>query len=290
MNADRAVPAFRGLAILLLAGAAFACHQPAPQSQAPAELRVEVLDGASMGTTYTVRVVTEDVWDEARRDRVGGRVQMALDDVEAAMSHYQPESEVSRFNALRSTDVFELSAATFEVVRVALELSELSRGALDITVAPLVNAWGFGPTEPEMLPPDPGVLSRLRDHVGFRKLELDEAISTVRKTNPALEWDLSSVAKGYGVDQVAAVLADEGLTRFMVEVGGEIVLYIQCKNYVVPVGVEHIRQLNGVLPKSKPGSQGVVTCPAGFTQDARRFAEERGIALWDRLQLFELGS
>lgn len=223
MNADRAVPAFRGLAILLLAGAAFACHQPAPQSQAPAELRVEVLDGASMGTTYTVRVVTEDVWDEARRDRVGGRVQMALDDVEAAMSHYQPESEVSRFNALRSTDVFELSAATFEVVRVALELSELSRGALDITVAPLVNAWGFGPTEPEMLPPDPGVLSRLRDHVGFRKLELDEAISTVRKTNPALEWDLSSVAKGYGVDQVAAVLADEGLTRFMVEVGGEIV-------------------------------------------------------------------
>jgi thiamine biosynthesis lipoprotein len=222
MTADRAVPAFRLLAIPFLAGA-LACSQPAPQSQEPAELVVEVLDGTSMGTTYTVRLVTAEVWGEARRERVGGRVQMALDEVESAMSHYQPESEVSRFNAIRSTEPFELSPATFEVVRVALELSELSRGALDITVAPLVNAWGFGPTEPAALPPAPGLVSLLRDRVGFRKLELDEAISTVRKTDPELEWDLSSVAKGYGVDRVAAALVDEGLTRFMVEVGGEIV-------------------------------------------------------------------
>lgn len=74
----------------------------------------------------------------------------------------------------------------------------------------------------------------------------------------------------------------------VVEIGSDITLYIQCKNHESPAGVEVIRQLNGVLPKHQPGSRGVVVCPSGFSTDARSFAEDRGIILWERQHLFEL--
>jgi hypothetical protein len=75
----------------------------------------------------------------------------------------------------------------------------------------------------------------------------------------------------------------------VVDMGGDIVLYIQCKNHQSPVGVEVVRQLNGVLPKHQPGSRGVVVCPSGFSGDARSFGKDRGIILWERQHLFELG-
>jgi thiamine biosynthesis lipoprotein len=211
----------RGAAVLLglvtLSAIGSACASP------PAPPALHVFDGASMGTTYTVRVVTGDVWDSARHDRVGARIQQALDDVESKMSTYLDASELSRFNQTLSVDPFPVSPETFEVVSQAYALSELTGGALDITVGPLVNAWGFGPVEPDVLPPDRESLTRLRGHLGYRKLELDPAASTLRKTDPELQCDLSAVAKGYGVDRVATVLREDGLTRFMVEVGGEVV-------------------------------------------------------------------
>lgn len=198
-------------------GALWAC---APSETAPA---LHIFEGASMGTTYAVRVVTADTWDQSRRDRFNDLIQAALDDVESKMSHYRPSSELSRFNQTRNTAPFPVSAETFDVVRHAYQLSEWTGGALDVTVGPVVNAWGFGPFEPEVLPPDAALLARLLGHVGYSKLELDRGASTLRKTDPEIECDLSAVAKGYGVDRVAEVLREEGLTRFMVEVGGETV-------------------------------------------------------------------
>ena len=183
---------------------------------------VHVFDGGTMGTTYTVRVVTTVTWGQAKLDRVARVIQEALDRIDSKMSHYDPSSELSEFNRLRQTEWFEVSPETFAVVRVAQKLSELTGGALDVTVAPLVNAWGFGPIEPLEFPPDFALLSLLKKQVGYTKLELDPATLAVRKTNPELEWDLSAVAKGYGVDQVARNLREAGLARFMVEVGGEI--------------------------------------------------------------------
>ena len=183
---------------------------------------VHVFDGGTMGTTYTVRVVTTVTWGQAKLDRVARVIQETLDRIDSKMSHYDPSSELSEFNRLRQTEWFEVSPETFAVVRVAQKLSELTGGALDVTVAPLVNAWGFGPVEPLEFPPDFALLSLLKKQVGYTKLELDPAALAVRKTNPELEWDLSAVAKGYGVDQVARNLREAGLARFMVEVGGEI--------------------------------------------------------------------
>lgn len=198
-------------------GALWACAPTETVSQ------LHIFDGATMGTTFAVRVVTADRWDQPRRSGIGDRIQAALDDVESKMSHYRSSSEVSRFNQVRATAPFPVSPETFDVVSHAYRLSEMTGGALDVTVGPLVNAWGFGPVEPDVLPPNPALLVRLRNHTGYRKLELDPVALTLRKTDPELECDLSAVAKGYSVDRVAAVLLEEGLTRFMVEVGGEIV-------------------------------------------------------------------
>ncbi len=197
--------------------AACACAPPDPGAA------VVELAGPTMGTTWAVRVVTADAWPRAERDRVAGEIQAVLDDVESKMSHYDPSSELSRFNRGRTTRPFPVSAETFEVFRQARRLAELTAGALDVTVAPLVNAWGFGPVEPDRFPPDADRLSRALEHVGYAGIELDEAASTLRKADPAIEVDLSAVAKGYGVDLVAAALRGEGLERYLVEVGGEIV-------------------------------------------------------------------
>ena len=72
------------------------------------------------------------------------------------------------------------------------------------------------------------------------------------------------------------------------DVGVEVILYIQCKNYASPVGVDVVRELNGALPKQLSGVRGVLVCPSGFTADAISFAKDRGLALWDRHHLFEL--
>ena len=194
-----------------------ACAPPDPGAA------VVEFTGPTMGTTWAVRVVTADAWPQAERDRVAGEIQAVLDDVESKMSHYDPSSELSRFNRGRTTRPFPVSAETFEVFRQARRLSELTAGALDVTVAPLVNAWGFGPVEPDQFPPDAERLLQALEHVGYGGIQLDEAASTLRKLDPAIEVDLSAVAKGYGVDRVADALRGAGLGRYLVEVGGEIV-------------------------------------------------------------------
>lgn len=96
--------------------------------------------------------------------------------------------------------------------------------------------------------------------------------------------------RGWSVE-TTPVTHDGGIdlvAKRMVDLGGEITLYVQCKNQGSPVGVEVVRQLNGVLPKHQPGCRGVVVCPSGFTADGRSFAKDRAILLWDRQQLFEL--
>lgn len=218
MATCRAIPMFLPAALLI--GTA-ACGPPVAEPESGPV--ATVFDGATMGTTYAVRVISAEDPDWVWRLRISESIQGALDAVESAMSNYEPTSELSQFNEARTTEPFRVSPATFEVVRQAQAISELTGGALDVTVGPLVNAWGFGPDEPHALPPDDAQLSRLRGRTGFSKLVLDAGTSTLRKTDPELECDLSAVAKGYAVDQVARTLVEMGVTRYMVEVGGEIV-------------------------------------------------------------------
>ena len=177
------------------------------------------LDGRTMGTTYSVKIVAAATGES--QTEIRSLVQAELDDVNRKMSTYLPESEVSRFNAHPETTAFAVSAETAEVVKLALAISESTEGALDVTVAPLVKAWGFGRAGETSVPSDEE-LSRLRAVTGWEKLELDESASALAKTEPELTCDLSSVAKGYAVDRVSEALAAAGYEDHMVEVGGEV--------------------------------------------------------------------
>jgi thiamine biosynthesis lipoprotein len=174
-----------------------------------------------MGTTFTVKVAGAALL-QPERARIQDAIEGQLALVNELMSTYLPSSELSRFNQWRSSEPFHLSAETLEVFEVARRVGSLSGGAFDVTVGPLVNAWGFGPPGKPAHPPSSRELDELKARVGWDKIVLEEARSAIRKTRPDVYCDLSAVAKGYGVDRVSEALSGLGYVEHMVEVGGEV--------------------------------------------------------------------
>lgn len=172
--------------------------------------------GQTMGTTYNVKFPEVPGIDEAV---IKTAIDKRLVQVNKLMSTYDPTSELSRFNQYRFEAPFELSDETLLVVNEAIRLGELSHGVLDVTVGPLVNLWGFGPTmRPETIPTTEQV-EDVREYVGLDKLEV--VGKSLIKHHPQLYVDLSTIAKGYGVDVVADLLEENGINNYLVEIGGE---------------------------------------------------------------------
>lgn len=138
-----------------------------------------------------------------------------------ALSTFNAASTISRFNR-HDTSAFSLEHHPWvlEVVSKSLAFTTLTEGAFDITVAPLVNAWGFGFTKSAEV--TPAYLDSLMAFVGSDKVSLDGSI--LRKSDPRVQLDASAIAKGYACDVVAACLERHGVTDYLVEIGGEMVL------------------------------------------------------------------
>ena len=184
--------------------------------------RLVKFSGETMGTTYQLKWVAIGSADLTRWGlRVRIQIQAKLAHLDVLMSTYKPQSELSRFNASNSLQPFEISRETAEVFLAALQVSDQSGGAFDITVGPIVNAYGFGP-EDHTKPPTEEELAALRERIGYEKLTLDMAASTVQKSQADIYCDLSAIAKGYAVDAVARILEHQGLTDYFIEIGGEI--------------------------------------------------------------------
>ena len=181
----------------------------------------ETLTGPTMGTQFTVKVVRHPGAVELAI--LEKEIQAELDRVDALMSTYRADSELSRFNAFDRTEWFPVSAATAEVVATAIDIGRLSGGAFDVTVGPLVNLWGFGPSkEPAERVPSPEEIEEAKNRTGLDHIEVRLSPPAVRKDLPGVSIDLSGVAKGFAVDQVAGLLERRGLENYMVEVGGEV--------------------------------------------------------------------
>ncbi|MCW9733045.1 FAD:protein FMN transferase [Avibacterium sp. 20-15] len=184
---------------------------------------IVTLSGKTMGTTYHIKYITEEGSQSVTDTHEG--IEHILKDVNDKMSTYIPTSELSRFNQNRQVNTpIEISADLAKVIGEAIRLNKVTQGALDVTVGPLVNLWGFGPEKRVEKAPSQQQLDERRAWVGIEKLKLSESAGKfyLEKAVPELYVDLSSIAKGFGVDQVADYLESLGIGNYMVEIGGEI--------------------------------------------------------------------
>jgi len=201
---------------LTLVGLAFfisSCSKPEPQ--------LLQFQGKTMGTYYHVKYVLSDEQLKNKgllEKQLQVLVDQQLELVNDQMSTYRPQSELSLFN--QSADSYEVSDATIKVVKKALSLYELSGGAFDVTVGPLVNLWGFGPDKKPNKVPSDALIERTKQKIGSQYLSVQGNKLIKRKSE--LYVDLSSIAKGYGVDSVAELLSVKGITRYLVDIGGEL--------------------------------------------------------------------
>jgi thiamine biosynthesis lipoprotein len=176
--------------------------------------------GPTMGSTYTVKIAGASLSPPART-QAQDAVHAALSAVDAAMSTHRADSELSRFNRHGAATPFALSRDTFAVLALAQEVSTRTGGAFDVTVAPVVDAWGFGPGRHYRVV-DALEIARLERRVGHDALALDRASSSAAKARPDVGADLSGIAKGFGIDRAAHALDALGLEHYMIEAGGEV--------------------------------------------------------------------
>jgi thiamine biosynthesis lipoprotein len=191
------------------------------RAQAAAPRAAVVFSGPAMGSRYTVRVVMPP-GNEAANDRIRAAIDGELSRVDRLFSGWNPASEVSRLNAHASPEPFPVSAETVAALDLARRVSELTAGAFDVTVAPLVEAWGFGPRQRPPEVPGAEALAALRARVGYRQLSLDAARRTVAKARPDVACDVAALAGGWASDRIAAAVLALGHPDVLVDVGGEV--------------------------------------------------------------------
>ena len=161
--------------------------------------------------------------DPGSVDELKSAIHQELESVNQRMSTYIADSEVSKFNASESLDWFPVSQATADVVNRAQQISQLTDGAFDITVQPLVALWHFSKDKsdsPQI--PTAAEIKTTLNRIGYQKLTVRLTPPALKKSIPDLQIDVSAIAKGYAVDQVATRLRSQSIDNFLVEVGGEV--------------------------------------------------------------------
>ncbi len=207
------IPWLRPLALLFAALALAACEQ------APPDPTVRIT-GSTMGTSYDLKLVPTP--ERPIPADLKQQIDTLLAGINRQMSTYDPNSELSRFNRNPSTDWIAVSPELQQVVAEALQIGDLSHGMFDITVGPLVNLWGFGPEPRRDAAPSDTEIAQARERVGYWLLQAREQPPALKKERADLYVDLSAIAKGYGVDRLAALVEAAGIGNYLITIGGEI--------------------------------------------------------------------
>ncbi|MBD3676431.1 MAG: FAD:protein FMN transferase [Planctomycetaceae bacterium] len=173
-----------------------------------------------MGTTYSITIIDPPEGEDPEALSAG--IFEVLKNVNQQMSNWIEDSEVSRFNASESTDWFEVSPETAKVLQESIRIHQLSGGAFDVTVAPLIDAWGFGPAGRDKEPPTEDELNELAKLIGSEKITTRLEPPGLKKSVTGLSVNLSAIAKGFGVDAVSEYLGSRGVKSYLVEIGGEV--------------------------------------------------------------------
>jgi thiamine biosynthesis lipoprotein len=181
--------------------------------------------GAAMGTRWSVKIADAKLTPE-QEQAVANSIATRLGRIESLMSTWDSSSEISRFNLHAPNEMFEISRELRQVFEISREVHQLSDGAFDVTVGPLVGLWGFGSgarreEEGVRRLPSGSELEATRARVGLAKVGLDP-VGQLYKTLEGVELDFSGIAKGYAVDRVAEGLLELGYRAFLFELGGEL--------------------------------------------------------------------
>ena len=229
------------------------------------------LHGQTMGTTFNVKYYPGEHTPD--QEQVLAAINKRLVEINQLMSTYIPDSELSLLNQTNAGEAFSLSPENVYLINEALRVNELSEGYYDITVGPLVNLWGFGPTGRVTKQPDADVLQQSREWVGANKLSVTN--NKIVKPHDKTYIDLSSLAKGYGVDEVANVLELFSVENYLVEIGGELRvngIKPDNKKWVVAIEKPPTSLQREIQLYVKPDNMGIAT-----SGDYRLYFEENGV-------------
>lgn len=217
------------------------------------------LTGKTMGTNYSVKIVAPTGRQPLSKDSLKKQIDQELLKINSLMSTWDKASELSRFNANGSKEPAKVSLETFRVIKESQRIARLSDGAFDITLGPVINAWGFGPNKKEGKIPTEEEIQNLTQFVGFDKIKLIDPDYLI-KFHPSVYIDLSAIAKGYGVDRISEFLESYNLHRYLVEIGGEI-------------------RVKGQSPKGHPWKVGIEKPEAGLHSVVEKIVSLRDMAM-----------
>ncbi len=230
-------------------------------------IEIERIQGSTMGTGYSV------LWPEVENITsisVQNKIEQILVRINGQMSTYQEDSELSLFNSATAPYTQTISQQFAHVIDLSLSINRLTHGYFDISVGPLVNLWGFGPDQKSLQVPSAKQVKQAREQVGLESIKLvDFQLSKQHQRY----LDLSAIAKGFAVDQVANLLEELNIPSYLVEIGGEIRVKGQKPdNQAWKVAVEapeiHERRVQKIL-----ALQDVAMATSG---DYRNYFEENG--------------
>ncbi|PWS26598.1 FAD:protein FMN transferase [Pedobacter yonginense] len=175
------------------------------------EIRQYQIKGFAQGTDYTITYyATDSLVSQANIDSILNRIDLS-------MSLYKKGSLINQFNT--SEKEIKTDALINEVLQRSFQINEDTKGIFDITVAPLVQAWGFGPIE-NRVEPDSLAIKAILNCVGMKNLTLTKGY--LSKTKPCIQIDLNGIAQGYSVDVIASYLNKKGIKSYIAELGGEL--------------------------------------------------------------------
>ncbi len=203
---------FRSRLFALFAGTLAVCACEMPQQRS-----MFVFTGPIMGTDYRITVVSDS---DVNEDNLHQELVKVMDQVNHSMSHYLPDSEINKINQASANQVISLSDDLNTILSEAIKISKFSMGAFDITLAPVIDIWGFGSRQSNNLPPAYDELEELSQSVGYQRLKLRDG--TLTKAHSDTQLNLSAIAKGFAVDQVAEQLEKNQIHNYLIDIGGEL--------------------------------------------------------------------
>ncbi|WNC73382.1 FAD:protein FMN transferase [Thalassotalea psychrophila] len=246
-----------------------ACSEPVENVET--DLQELQLTGYTMGPiVYSVKLIGKK--QHVEEIQLAEKVDNLLKKINAQMSTYDKNSELSKFNQYQGNDARQISVELNQVLSESIRLAHLTNGTLDVTVGPLVNLWSFGPDKRAEKVPSTELIASTKLHIGIDKLNLKNRL--LSKNDANVYVDLSAIAKGFAVDKVAELLELYDINDYIVDIGGEMrVKGVKANKQAWRIAVEKpISGTRAVQQVIMPGDNAVAT-----SGDYRNYFEEDGI-------------